>query len=268
MIGAYGYREQSAINVMENQAIDILSKSDAIRSSACKSEDGQIDAQCRIRLLTTAQRDFRDALGVTAQLSSALWTRVMGMTAVFAVFLSAFGIYLIWRTFGETKTAAKAATDTHRAYLATERAYITLHGIKPRFTSSDGDYDDYYARYSENTSTFCIELEVSLKNMGRAPGEVTNAEHSAIFGNDILEKESALIGKILGTGGECTYPIKLVLSREQLLSDHIMISCSFEYTTLQVLSFRKAFNIKIEKSPNFDIPTWHVSLLIKKIEHM
>ncbi|WP_443972162.1 hypothetical protein [Sphingobium sp. CR28] len=79
----------------------------------------------------------REEYDLVAQRTSALWTYIMGGSAVFGMILSAFGVYLVWATFAETREAnviarrqadkaERDATDSRNAMVQSERAILSI----------------------------------------------------------------------------------------------------------------------------------------------
>lgn len=69
------------------------------------------------------EREERD---LEAQKVMALWTAVMGAMAVIGVGLSGFGVYLIWRTWVATRTAANTSQKTYQAFIDAEDASLLV----------------------------------------------------------------------------------------------------------------------------------------------
>ena len=65
-------------------------------------------ANCERAIDGAAREDQRDEYDLYSQKAMALWTAIMGAMAVIGVSLSGVGIYLIWRTWAETRRAAEA----------------------------------------------------------------------------------------------------------------------------------------------------------------
>ncbi|WP_430416726.1 hypothetical protein [Parasphingorhabdus sp.] len=88
----------------------------------CLDLTGQARSDCANEIEDAARANERDEYDLYSQKAMALWTAIMGGMAVVGVSLSGVGVYLIWQTFGQSQTAAKAAQDTHHSYIANERA--------------------------------------------------------------------------------------------------------------------------------------------------
>lgn len=61
-----------------------------------------------------------------AQQVMSFWTRIMGLTGLGALLLSAIGVWLIKRTFDETRRASEAARDTVRSFKDAERGDLSV----------------------------------------------------------------------------------------------------------------------------------------------
>ena len=92
------------------------------------------------------QRDEQD---LVAQKTSALWTMIMGWAATFGMVLSAVGVYLVWTTFAETRTANNIAREGNRAWVGIEAG--------PR------------ARLSITPDRLKFETDVIVHNFGNSP---------------------------------------------------------------------------------------------------
>lgn len=69
---------------------------------------------------------YYDREDLTAQREMAVWTKRMGQAAILGVILSVIGVWLIWRTWEATKAAAGTSERTYRAFIALERAKLTV----------------------------------------------------------------------------------------------------------------------------------------------
>jgi hypothetical protein len=99
-----------------------------------RNAEGQIAARCRVRIARdhadcveeakqTAREYQRKEQDLAAQWVTAWWTKITGAAAVFGVILSAFGVFLVWRTFRAAAEANQIARDTAKQQL---RAYVMV----------------------------------------------------------------------------------------------------------------------------------------------
>ena len=106
----------------------------------------------------------RDENDLVAQKTSALWSYLMGSAAVIGMILSAFGIFLIWRTFSATKEANEIAKETGRDQ---SRAYVDIEKAELRLGSQAMSNPGIlvYVRNSGSTPAkwFSIESAVSIR---------------------------------------------------------------------------------------------------------
>lgn len=82
------------------------------------------------KCLADAQREYelkrsdnrRDYANLVAQRQSALWTSIVGLTAITGMILSIAGVYLVFTTFRETRKANRIAERSLRAAASSRRA--------------------------------------------------------------------------------------------------------------------------------------------------
>ena len=100
----------------------------------CFPLSGQNESDCIAEKQHEYGEDRRDERDLVAQRKSANWAFIMGAAAVLGMVLSAVGVALVWTTFRETRRAANSASQTYDAFVAVERARLTV-GIS--------DFTDY-----------------------------------------------------------------------------------------------------------------------------
>ena len=74
----------------------------------------------------TYTQTYYDREDLNAQRDMARWTRYMGQAAIIGIVLSIAGIWLIWRTWEETRKAAVAGHDANKIARETNRAWVTV----------------------------------------------------------------------------------------------------------------------------------------------
>ena len=67
---------------------------------------------------------YYDREDLKAQREMAKWTERMGQAAIAGVFLSLVGIWLVYKTWDATKTAARTSNKTYDAFIALERPHL------------------------------------------------------------------------------------------------------------------------------------------------
>lgn len=73
-----------------------------------------------------ADTDRLERENLAAQQMTAFWTRNMGIAAIVGIVLSAAGIFLVYRTWQATRTAAAVSRNTYDAFITVERAKIVV----------------------------------------------------------------------------------------------------------------------------------------------
>ena len=109
-----------------------------------------------------------------AQQQMAFWTRVMGFSGLVALLLSVIGVWLIKRTFDETRRAAEAANATVRSFKDAERGDLSVE-----------------VRYGQaNSSSDIVQYALAASNSGRSRVKVTGIAAAPLkepVGTDQLE---------------------------------------------------------------------------------
>jgi hypothetical protein len=88
------------------------------------------------------ERNYRrDEQDLAAQKTSAIWAYLMGSAALIGMILSAFGVFLVWRTFSATREANLIAREIGeaqvRAYLSEEKTFFEWEGnLDQKFKAS------------------------------------------------------------------------------------------------------------------------------------
>lgn len=90
----------------------------------CGALVDEAQADCINQAYDAARKNQRDERDLESQRIMAAWTAVMGGMATVGIALSAFAVYLIYITFGETRRAANTTADAVR--VARETAYREL----------------------------------------------------------------------------------------------------------------------------------------------
>jgi hypothetical protein len=119
----------------------------------CRASIAADRANCVNKAVQTAREYQREEQDLAAQKVSAWWTKIMGAAAVAGVILSAFGVFLVWRTF---RAAREGNAISREAMMAENRAWIE---IVPTFQF--GDF-----RYLEEQSEFRLKAVFTVKNIG------------------------------------------------------------------------------------------------------
>jgi hypothetical protein len=83
------------------------------------------------------ERNYRrDEQDLAAQKTSAVWAYLMGSAALIGMILSAFGVFLVWRTFQATRDSNKITREIGKAqvgaYMSEDRVFVT---------SKDGEFN-------------------------------------------------------------------------------------------------------------------------------
>lgn len=99
----------------------------------------------------------REEADLVAQRKSALWTGIMAFTALLGLGLSAIGVALVWTTFRETKRAADEAKRSVDAFMASERARLSV---------------DAFRRAQVDFANDVVAISVLVSNYGRSPCRV------------------------------------------------------------------------------------------------
>jgi hypothetical protein len=92
----------------------------------------------------------RDEQDLAAQKTSAVWAYLMGSAALIGMILSAFGVFLVWRTFSATREGNLIARDIGEKQV---RAYLDIKDVS----------------FSVNPGTFSPGIEVFVTNSGQSP---------------------------------------------------------------------------------------------------
>lgn len=124
----YGLSQQSYyLQTADNAAAEYARHTAYEEKKACRGVATVQLSQCRADAkaeYTQKQADNRREYDdLVAQQTSALWTKIMGVTAIIGLALSALGVFLIWGTWIETRRIGEAQA---RAYLAIERAGLCV----------------------------------------------------------------------------------------------------------------------------------------------
>lgn len=111
-------------------------------SEACVGISGRERVIC-LNEAFEAQREYENTQqDLTAQQKAALWAFVMGAAAVVGMALSAVGVWLVKRTFDETRKSADAAQKTLNATVAIERGRLALRPLSVRASKKERGYAD------------------------------------------------------------------------------------------------------------------------------
>lgn len=122
-------------------------------SRDCRGSVGVDPLKCIDQTIDTARENQRKEQNLAAQQVTAWWTAVMGGAAVFGVILSAFGVFLVYRTFRATREGNEIS---RQAMMAENRAWVE---ICPDFTKGDLVYTE--------TGEFRLNTKFTYKNIGK-----------------------------------------------------------------------------------------------------
>lgn len=129
-------------------------------------------ANCAQQINDAARKEQREEYDLYSQRAVALWTAVMGGMAVLGVALSAVGVYLIWTTFRETRSTAKAALDANlisdRIAQAELRPYLFVDRLELAGITDNKAVDDKGNPIDE-PGWFSAQVVIYLKNVGKVP---------------------------------------------------------------------------------------------------
>lgn len=84
---------------------------------SCVWLPAQDQANCIADAANKAREYQRSEQDLVAQRTMAVWTFIMGSAAIVGVFLSAFGVFLVWTTFNATREANRIAREVGEAGL-------------------------------------------------------------------------------------------------------------------------------------------------------
>lgn len=153
-----GRYERDAADRARHYARDAESKI----ASECRIRVPDDAADCVDQAVDSARENQRKEQDLAAQWVTAWWTKVTGGAAVFGVILSAFGIFLVWRTFratSESNAIASATADTDlRPWLEID-PFVDVHDT---FTLTD--------RLTN------VSFKLTIKNIGKTPAKDVHVE--------------------------------------------------------------------------------------------
>lgn len=150
-------------------------------------------ADCVAQASNEERKYRRDEQDLAAQKTSAIWACLMGSAALIGMILSAFGVFLVWRTFNATSDANRISRRVGEAQI---RAYLTVENV--RFEWIDSHDANFPYR---------IEPTVVWKNTGQSPANRVRMQHSykmmekEDFGKPVPDFENQLSEFTLGNTG-------------------------------------------------------------------
>lgn len=128
---------------------------DAERQKATRCRIGSLSdrADCVNEANQSARANQRAEQELAAQQVAAWWTKVTGGVAVFGVVLSAFGVFLVWRTFRATREANEIAREVGEAQAM---AYVSVIPVECSILPDR------------------IQVKYRLRNTGNSPAKAIN----------------------------------------------------------------------------------------------
>lgn len=176
---------------------------------------------------------------LVAQQDTAFWTRVMGMVAVLAVFLSTIGIWLIYITFRETRRAADSAQNTYRALTDLERARVIAHTSRVLWNPP-----------------YIMAVSINLTNIGRSTAMISTAHCGYLKGCDypVEFEQTKRIDQALSTASDTTFSIRA--SDPETFKTHPFIGGYVQYRSTFGQHHRAHFLSRIDWEPEREEPTF------------
>jgi hypothetical protein len=161
-----------------NRAYAYARQAEQQMASDCRTGVPRDRADCVNKAQETTREDQRKELDLAAQWVTAWWTQVTGSAAVVGVILSAFGVFLVWRTFRATREGNEIS---RQAMMTDNRAWMEIE------IQSLGDL-----RYANDE--FRLKVIYRVKNIGKSVALNVSCEAELI--RDPLLGENRTIGEI------------------------------------------------------------------------
>ena len=156
------------------------------------SLQGQAVAECMAEVISTSREDVRAERDLDAQEMMARFTRLMGWTGLFGLFVGIASIILVWRTLLATQQMAR---DTRQIGEAEVRAYIKIVPEVDKFFE-DGPPDPYpsFTLWIENTGQTPAKRIMYHAGVGPKPKELPIPCPDLFTYNDTREAGMELAG--------------------------------------------------------------------------
>jgi hypothetical protein len=134
----------------------------------------EAQSDCLSKASNERRQHRRDEQDLASQKTSAIWASLTGSAAFIGMVLSAFGVFLVWRTFSATREANLIAREIGEAQI---RAYVSVNNVK------------FFVEPVVRDGSRALKCRVQVKNTGQSPAR------DVVFTTRIDVMESAKIKK-------------------------------------------------------------------------